>query len=263
MRARLKLLHLGDSSEKRGLVPIGVLVTSFTTACGTGGGTEPIDALVASGGSPMTSAPVSSGTGGAPSRSPGGGPSVPGAGGATPITPIPTAAPDGGRIPFGGYDPTVSFDWPQGTTGGGGSCKAGHYKGSFVGIYSPSIAVAPVPIPVAGDIDLTLTKSANGEFFDITGGKVSGVADLLFPFAADVKGTLNCTTVKLENGFLSNGTYVVGVFPYPFEGPLDASYDKLTHAFTSGTWTVGEPKWTTPPALYGGSGTWQANWVGP
>jgi hypothetical protein len=157
----------------------------------------------------------------------------------------------------------VSFDWPQGTSGSGASCKAGHYSGSFVGIYSPSIAVAPVPIPVAGNIDLTLTKSQNGEFFDITGGKISGVADLLFPFAADVKGTLNCTTMTLENGFLSNGTYIVGVFPYPFEGPLTASYDKLTHAFTAGKWTVGEPKWTTPPAPYGGSGTWQANWIGP
>lgn len=189
---------------------------------------------------------------------------VNGTSGAPDVAPVGTADPDP-NLPFAGYDPTVSFDWPQATTSGG-SCKAGHYHGSFVGIYSPGIAVAPVPIPVAGDIDLTLAKSQNGEFYDITDGKLSGVADLLFPFAADVHGTLNCTTLELEGGFLSNGTYIVGVFPYPFEGPLPSKYDKLTHAFTGGEWHVGEPKWTAPPdppPLYGGNGTWTATWVGP
>lgn len=178
-----------------------------------------------------------------------------------PTTVIPTGD-DGGTLPFAGYDPTVAFDWPVATTTAG-SCKAGHYQGSFIGMYSPSIAVAPVPIPVAGNIDLTLTQSSNGEYFEITDGKVSGVADLLFPFSADVKGTLNCTTMQLENGFLSNGVYIVGVIPFPFEGPLTGEYDKVTHAFTKDTWTVGEPTWTTPPSPYGGSGTWEATWVGP
>jgi hypothetical protein len=243
-----------------------VLYLTLISACGTGAGQDGIDSYPSTGGAPGTApispAPTATGTG-TPPIGTASGQVPPGTGGAAPMTPVPASVGDAGTLPFAGYDPTVSFDWPQGVTASTASCKAGHYKGSFVGIYSPSIAVAPVPIPVAGDIDLTLTKSQSGEFFEITGGKVSGVADLLFPFSADVKGTLNCATMTLENGFLSNGTYIVGVFPYPFEGPLTASYDKLTHAFTGGKWTVGEPKWTTPAALYGGSGTWQANWVGP
>jgi hypothetical protein len=184
-----------------------------------------------------------------------------GSGEARAPAPAATAPPAGSALPFGGYDPNVTFDWPQG--GVTPSCKAGHYHGSFAGIYSPGIAVAPVPIPVAGEIDLTLQESADGEFFNVANGKVSGVADLLFPFAADIEGKLNCTAGKLESGFLRKGTYIVGVLPYPFEGPLTGTYDQLTHAFTTGKWTVGEPKWTTPPPLFGGSGDWNATWVGP
>jgi hypothetical protein len=169
--------------------------------------------------------------------------------------------PDGGKLPYGGYDPTVAFEWPQAQGSTTGTCKAGHYHGSFIGIYSPGIAVFPAPIPVAGDIDLTLTKASSGEYFDITGGKVSGVADGLFPFSADVIGTLNCTTGKLEGASLKNGVYLVGPLPASFEGPLVADYNKLTQAFANCTWEVGEPTW--PRQLYGGSGTWEATWTGP
>jgi hypothetical protein len=197
------------------------------------------------------------GAGGAPSfgGAPGGG-APPGAAGASFF-----ASGGGPSIPFAGYDPNVVFDWPQATQTG--SCKAGHYHGSFTGIYSPSIAFAPgVPIPVAGDIDITLDESADGEFFSVSNGKISGLADLLFPFQADVKGTLNCTTGKFENGSLENGTYIVGVIPYNFSGPLPADYDKLTQSFTNGKWTVGEPAWSTnPPPVYGGSGEWNAAWT--
>lgn len=186
-----------------------------------------------------------------------------GGSGGSPAIPIPTGStPQGTKLPFAGYDPTVTFDWPQATTTSG-TCKAGRYHGSFIGIYSPSITVFPAPIPVAGDIDLTLTQSSTGEFFDITGGKVSGVADGLFPFSADVQGTLDCAAGKLVNGFLSKGVYIVGVLPYAFEGPLTGNYDKLTQSFTNDDWTVGEPTWTTPRPIYGGSGTWQATWTGP
>lgn len=195
-------------------------------------------------------------TGGTPAVAAGG------SGGALPTAPTATPTATGGSPPFAGYDPAVSFDWPE-AVATSGACKAGHYHGSFIGIYSPGITVFPAPIPVAGDIDLTLTESANGETFEVTGGKVSGVADGLFPFSADVAGTLDCTTGKLENGFLSSGVYLVGVLPGYFEGPLEADYDTLTQSFVNATWKVQEPKVTTPPSIYGGSGTWQASWVGP
>jgi hypothetical protein len=75
-------------------------------------------------------------------------------------------------------------------------------------LFASSMTVFPAPIPVGGNVDLTLEESANGEFFEITGGKVSGVADLLFPYEAIIVGRLNCTTRKLEGAALKNGHYL-------------------------------------------------------
>jgi len=160
-----------------------------------------------------------------------------------------------GGSPGSGGSAAVTFDWPE-TVPGTGKCKAGHYQGDFAGIYAPAITVFPAPIPVTGNVDLTLAESANGEFFDISGGKVSGLADGFVPYSADVVGKLDCKARKLVGASLKNGKYVVGVFEYLFEGPLTADYDTLTYAFVNGTWNVKEPN----PA-YGGSGTWNARSV--
>jgi hypothetical protein len=194
---------------------------------------------------------------------PGGGGFAPASGGAGSASGGTGVVPMGGASsgPFGGYDPNVVFDWPE--VAQTGTCKGGKYLGSFEGIYSPGIAFVPgVPVPVTGNIELTLSESADGEFFEIQNGKVSGLADLAFPFEAAVKGTLNCTTSKLELGFLENGTYLIGPLPYNFAGPISCNYDKLTHAFAGCTWKVGEPTWSDNPApLFGGSGTWEAKWT--
>jgi hypothetical protein len=199
------------------------------------------------------------GAGGAAPVGAGGSPVGNGSGGSAPV---PTG--DAGTQPFGGYDPSVTFDWPE-ATATTGSCKAGHYTGSFAGMYASGLTFVGVPIPVAGNLDLTLNESADGEFFTISGGKLSGVADGLFPFSADVSGTLDCKKAELVDGKLSNGVYdlgVQGITGGTFEGPFPATYDKLTAAFT-GTWKVYEPKMSTPPPIYGGNGTWQVTWVGP
>jgi hypothetical protein len=154
-----------------------------------------------------------------------------------------------------GGSSNVVFDWPE-TPPGGGKCKAGHYVGDFNGTFVPSAVVFPLPIPVTGNVDLNLSESANGEFFDISDGKVSGLANGLFPYSADVQGTLNCITRKLENGFLKNGKYNVGGVDYPFEGPVTADYDTLIFSFVNGTWNVKEPNPT-----YGGNGTWNAKFT--
>jgi hypothetical protein len=160
-----------------------------------------------------------------------------------------------GPMPGTGGSSSVTFEWPE-TAPGSGTCKAGQYHGDFLGIYSPAITVFPAPIPVTGNVELTLAESADGEFFEISGGKVSGVADGLFPYSADVVGTLDCTARKLVNASLKNGKYTVGIMDYPFEGPIAADYDMLTHAFVNGTWDVKEPN-----PIYGGSGTWNARSV--
>ena len=46
-------------------------------------------------------------------------------------------------------------------------CKAGRYQGTFTGTYASSATIIPLPVPVSGDINLTLIQSANGEVFEI------------------------------------------------------------------------------------------------
>ena len=210
------------------------------------------------------------GSGGSVAGAGGSGGSVTGTGGFSGASGGPSggAAGTGGSAPFdgGGSDaplvpdapkPDVAFDWPE--TVPGLKCKAGHYHGTFTGGFASSATVIPLPIPVAGDIDLTLVQSANGEVLEITNGKLSGTADLIFPFAADLVGKLNCKVSKLDPmTALKNGYYVVFGNNYPFEGPFLGDYDKGAAAFVNGTWDVKEPD-----PIYGGNGTWEATWVGP
>jgi hypothetical protein len=241
------------------------LFSACLPACSAAGGPPPSEQAesigtggasfeTSTGGTPFQATGGDMGSGGALAGSAG---TPTGTGGAPPV-----GAPDP-NLPFAGYDPTVTFDWPEATATG--SCKAGHYTGSFSGMYASGLTFVGVPIPVAGNLDLTLAESADGEFFTISGGKLSGVADGLFPFSADVSGTLDCKKAELVDGKLSNGIYdlgVQGVQGGTFEGPFPATYDKLTSAFT-GTWKVYEPKMTTPPPIYGGSGDWNAHSVSP
>lgn len=156
------------------------------------------------------------------------------------------------------YDLSVTFDFPE-TAAGSGTCKPGRYAGVFSGIYFPGVAVWPSPIPVFGNIELVLNETQDGEFLSIGEGTLDGLALELFPFSATVSGKVDCDTAKLEDGYLSNGVYIVGVLPYTFEGPITADYDTLTSSFVNAQWDVGEPDYATH--TYGGSGTWQATWT--
>jgi len=136
-------------------------------------------------------------------------------------------------------------------------CKPGRYKGTFTGTYASSAAIIPLPIPVSGDIDLTLVQSAKGEVLEITDGKLSGLANAIFPFAADLIGKLDCKTSKLDpSTSLKNGYYVVLGINFTFEGSFLGDYDKMNAAFVNGTWDVKEPN-----PIYGGTGTWSASWI--
>ena len=166
---------------------------------------------------------------------------------------------DAGASDAGSIDaskPDIIFGWPE--TVPGLKCKAGRYQGTFTGTYASSAVIIPLPIPVAGDIDLTLIQSANGEIFEITNGKLSGLANLVFPFSADLVGKLNCKTSKLDpTTSLKNGNYIVLGASFAFEGPFLGDYDKVAAAFVNGTWDVKEPN-----PIYGGTGAWSANWIG-
>jgi hypothetical protein len=213
-----------------------------TTSTGSGGGTG--GATGGSGGNTTGTGAGGSGgsTGGAGGNTGGSGPSDAGTSDANP--------PDASK-------PDVIFTWPE--TKPGLKCKAGRYIGAFTGTYASSAAIIPLPVPVAGDIDLTLVQSANGEIFEITNGKLSGMANLVFPFSADLVGKLDCKTSKLDpTTALKNGNYIVLGISFSFEGPFLADYDKVTAAFVNGTWDVKEPN-----PLYGGTGAWSATLTGP
>ena len=217
--------------------------SSTSTGSGATAGTG------ASGGSGGSTAGggASGGTGG----SGGSGGSTGGSGGSSGSGPVDAGASDASAD----AKPDVGFNWPE--TVPGLKCKPGRYKGTFTGTYASSAAIIPFPIPVSGDIDLTLVQSAKGEVLEISDGKLSGLANAIFPFAADLVGKLDCKTSKLDpSTSLKNGYYVVLGINFSFEGPFLGDYDKAMSAFVNGTWDVKEP---TP--IYGGTGTWTASWI--
>ncbi len=160
----------------------------------------------------------------------------------------------------------VRFDW-QRTVPSGGSCEAGHYEGTFSGIYGPSIIVVPnlmvipvfpVELPGIPGLAFDLEREGAGEIFKVNNGKMNGNALGAFPFSADIVGNLDCETRKFD-ARLVNGSYFIGPLEYKFEGPITADYDKLTHTLVNGLWMVEEPDW--PGA--GGSGDWTVSWKHP
>jgi hypothetical protein len=159
---------------------------------------------------------------------------------------------------------STRFDW-QRTVPTGGSCEAGHYEGTFTGIYGPSIIVVadlkvipvfPIDLPGMPGLAFDLTREGSGEVFTVSNGKLIGNALGAFPLMADIEGKLNCDTLKFD-AKLVRGQYAIGPLPFNFEGPITADYDKLTHTFVNGVWMVTEPDY--PSA--GGSGDWTVHWL--
>ena len=149
-----------------------------------------------------------------------------------------------------------------------GSCKAGHYVGTFQGFYgSPVIFGAPFPV-VATDgadgspgLEFWLEKvPGSGEIFAIKGGKMRGAASGVATFTADLTGMLDCATKKYV-GTIDNGNYIVlgnAMASYNFIGTMTADYDKIQNEFITGLWRCTEPPSTTIPP--GGDGQWSAKW---
>jgi hypothetical protein len=167
-----------------------------------------------------------------------------------------------------GVDPAgnrsaTRFDW-QRTAESVGSCEAGHYEGTFGGIYGPSIIVVsdlkvipvfPIDLPGSPGLQFDLAREGSGEVFSVTNGKMNGNALGAFPFTADIVGKLDCEQLTFD-AKLVNGSYFIGPLEYKFEGPLLATYNKQAHSFVAGTWKVSEPAY--PSA--GGGGDWSASW---
>ncbi len=113
-----------------------------------------------------------------------------------------------------------------------GPCKGGHYGGTFAGSYTSHLTGVGIPIPVQGNVDMTLDQEGTagqqcmveGEFehcsdvFSLQDGTITGVADEIvvgdaglggFPYFCTMSGTLDCKNKKLDDGWIQC-TYCVG-----------------------------------------------------
>jgi hypothetical protein len=159
-------------------------------------------------------------------------------------------------------------------TGNSGPCKGGHYSGTFLGLYTSKLTVVGVPIPVAGNVDMTLnqkggsdtTCQVHGEVpvpcdqvFTLQNGTITGVADGIqteagvvggFPYYCSMTGTLDCATKRLDEGWIVC-TYCIGPLGTDmkscatsvggnFAGSLTANYDTGKLAFVNGNWNGAE-----------------------
>ncbi len=172
-----------------------------------------------------------------------------------------------------------SFDWYHAMSGIG-SCEAGHYEGAFAGDYNPALVVVfsagfSGSMPVSGNVSHDIMEDETGEYFEVRDGVFEGMAMAMFPFQGEFYGKLDCTTVTFEGG-LRNCFYIAFGLQFAFEGLARSRYDKNTHSFIDGVWSVteldangvhppppeaypGQP--LPPPPQLGGIGTWETTWV--
>jgi len=137
-----------------------------------------------------------------------------------------------------GFNPPTSsggnfgFDANVMVNGDTGPCKGGFYKGSFGGQYNSHLTFIGIPIPVTGDVQLTLYQEGKsgdqcmieGEFeqcsdvFSLQNGVIQGTADTIhvgdasiggFPYFCSLTGTLDCKNKILVDGWIQC-TYCVG-----------------------------------------------------
>jgi len=112
-------------------------------------------------------------------------------------------------------------------------CKGGHYTGTFTGSYNSHLTGIGIPIPVVGNVDMTLEQEGTAgeqcmlegelyekcsDVFSLRNGTIRGVADEGhikeagvggFPYFCTMTGTLDCEGKKLVNGWIQC-TYCVG-----------------------------------------------------
>jgi hypothetical protein len=114
-----------------------------------------------------------------------------------------------------------------------GPCKGGHYGGTFAGSYTSHLTGVGIPIPVTGNVELTLdqegtadmTCHSGGEIpvpcndvFSLDNGTITGIADGAvigdatiggFPYYCTMTGSLDCPNKKLDDGWIQC-TYCIG-----------------------------------------------------
>jgi hypothetical protein len=162
----------------------------------------------------------------------------------------PGGAPASGGAAPNPYDPSVTFDWPEGTVGEK-RCQAGHYVGTYTCTVTYGDA-GGFSYPLSGPVDLVLAQSANGEFLTVNGGTLKSAAGII---AADAKvvGQLDCGSGTFT-GTLQDGSLSIPPFPPggTFGGDLSAQFVSAGPKL-DGTWALaGGAQF----AGYGCTGAW-------
>jgi hypothetical protein len=164
----------------------------------------------------------------------------------------------GGSLPP--PDPSVSFDWPASLPGGEDDCRPGHYDGTFSCEYRMLPTDVDPLVIVEGPISLTLERSQDGEFLEISDGQLEGIAQFVIGFRSKLSGKLDCATHQLTADAV-DGLWGFGdpaVLPFgAFAGTLTGTLEPTTGAL-DGSWNLG-----VDPGSGGGAcvGPWQANWA--
>jgi hypothetical protein len=150
----------------------------------------------------------------------------------------------------------VTFEWPA-TLPGDADCRAGTYTGTFSCAYRLAPTDVDPLVVVEGPIALTLERSQDGEFLEITDGQLEGIASLIIGFRSQLAGKLDCATRTLTANAV-DGLYGFGdpaLLPFGgFEGTLDGQLDASTGAL--------DGQWDLAVSMGGACvGPWQANWT--
>jgi len=177
------------------------------------------------------------------------------------------AAPDAGAAVDAGADAGAAPGSDAGAADGGSApdaatysdagpaseCVPGTYKGAFSGQvnFLPIAFGGLLGVDITGTISISIEADAKGALLTAKNGTVEGTDQDGNPVRAQVTGTLDCATKKLQNGKLVNGTYVRTGTTVSFSGTVTADYSPNPPSAT-GTWK------TSGGLLEGGNGVWSA-----
>ena len=159
-------------------------------------------------------------------------------------------------------DPNIHFDWDETNPGRPNQCDPGHYVGEFTcQLVFDNMDLGTAEI--TGPVELTLAKSQNGEFLEITDAHIQGYALLILNFRAELIGRLDCSTRALDAsakdgavGFGDADVLPVLGFEGQLHGMLDGSGQVLT-----GDWSF--PVTTQDGRLGVCTGPWTATRMVP
>jgi hypothetical protein len=144
-------------------------------------------------------------------------------------------------------DPNITFDWKE-TLPGTDACSPGRYVGTFSCTFvltGQAAQLAPNNIMLTGPLTLTLMKSANGEFLEISDGEFAAIAVAVIGARASLQGKLDCATDRFT-ATLHDGAWALGDPAMPLlpggtlNGDLTGMYDGMQRTL-SGVWTIGDP----------------------